>query len=169
MKNQKVDIRPQGLLGFFADMAMFPLMYLLQGNFRQLPQRTHFWNNQKFQKEDLLWLDESKMVKVPGDILSKAAWTWGLFPRFHVPIFGGWDQYVVLYPAVAFTPPWYVGWISGDACGVSQVPITNEVRVLRGTTACRFFAVAKDGRQIKIRASDYGEIGDGRWGFVPLL
>ncbi len=168
MLQKRVPIVPQGVIGKTADMLMQPVMYWLQGNWDELPQQTHFWNNQKFSVGELDWLDDAKMVVVPGDPLAEARRKWGLIPTFHMPRFGGWKQYVVL-GRTSGTAKWHVGWMTDDVHGVSRVSLTTSVRVLRGPGECRFFGINRHGRQLPLEIIDSGTLGDQKWGHLPLL
>ena len=45
---EKMCYVPQDAYGYLADIAISPVMYLFQGNYTEIPQRTHVWNNDKF-------------------------------------------------------------------------------------------------------------------------
>ena len=87
----------QGLLSKSADYCMIPVMYILQGNFRETPQRTHFWNNTKLTVSDIEILASELFVTVAGEPHAGRRW-FGPVPIFHMPIFGGWKKCIVIAP-----------------------------------------------------------------------
>lgn len=164
-----LQLKPQGTLGWLADMLMLPIMYLLQGTFKEVPQRTHRWNNHKLDEYEMSRLDFSKMLSFQGVPSARKRWL-GLLPLFHMPIFGGWKKFVVLAPVNCNTS-WYVGWVpSDDRVGVSIVPQTGWVRVTLGPDPVRFFGLSKNGLQIELVSLGEGHIGQaGIHAKVPLL
>lgn len=165
----KISLKKQGVIGKVGDALMYPLMILLQGTWRESPQRTHRWNNQKLRPADIHHLENSVMVSIAGDARSRERWQYGL-PFFHMPIFGGWKQYIVLTP----TSPqneWYVGWIAGDVAGVSRIPLQESVRVLKGQYACQFFGINEHGEQITLAQTGDGIVGQAQaeHTHIPLL
>ena len=169
MCQNRVLMVPQGVISRIADVLMQPVMSLLQGNWSEIPQRTHYWNNQKFFTGELDWLDSTKMVVVPGDPFAKTRRRkWGFISNFHMPRFGGWKQYVVL-GQTAGTAKWYIGWMTDDVHGVSCVSLSTPVRVLRGPEECRFFGINSSGQRIPLELIGSGTIGDQCWGHIILL
>jgi len=147
---------------------MVPLMYLLQMNFTEVPQRTHRWNNTKLPASAISHFDASEIVTVTGDADAKRRW-WGILPIFHMPILGGWDEFVVLKP-VQENIFWHVGWLPIDTIGVSQIPLKGNVRVLVGPRQVQFFGVDQHGSQIPIEVVARGVIGKaGSYGHTVLL
>lgn len=143
-------------------------MYFLQGNLFEIPQRTHFWNNTKFPNEAIRHLDVSMLVSVEGDRAAVQRWL-GIVPVFHMPIFGGWKKYAVIKPVVP-QDIWFVGWVVGDALGLSHIPLQHQVRLLQGNGSAQFFAVNEHGEQIQLQLVGYGEVGKrGDFNKVPLL
>jgi hypothetical protein len=147
-------------------------MYLAQGTVREVPQRTHRWNNYKYHPAATL-AKEAK-VRVKGDPKAlREAWL-GLIPLFHIPILGGWREYVVLEPAED-TVKWHVGWgqavnMGMSEYGVSSITLRGGVRMLRGPKTVCFFGLTRRGRQIPLRIVGYGRIGDrGPYSKLPLL
>ncbi len=87
-----------------------------------------------------------------------------------MPILGGWGSLVVLTPHDPETREWFVGWVTHDAIGISRIPLTGQVRLLRGPNEVTFFGVDPEGQQIDIDIVGYGNIGRaGRYAKVPLL
>jgi hypothetical protein len=161
-----VPFTPQGWTGRLADACMTPVMYLLQGQTAEVPQRTHIWNNKKFQDGALAWLDSEMMCTVAADLCAQKR---GNLPRFHMPILGGWKNFVVLAPLV-HESEWFVGWKSDDVSGLSLIPLFNQVRVLRGPEETNFFGVNRQGRQIPLVYRGEGVIGQKHlFASVPLL
>ncbi len=144
----------------FLTWVMTPIMYLLQGTFSERPQETHLWNNCKIDPEGDWLPNHNKTVRVTGSIFATTDRWLGFIPIFHMPIFGGWREYVVLLPADS-TRKWYVGWQTKDAFGVSMIPVRGAVRVLRGPGDVCFFAVTQHGLQIPLKKVGEGMIGHG--------
>lgn len=160
--------KPQGSIGRMADYAMLPIMYVLQGNFRESPQRTHRWNNLHLSNRDIDHLSADKIETVAADKESTSWWI-GPIPHFHMPIFGGWNKFVIIEPKVP-QKIWFVGWVLSDTCGISKIPLTSKVRLGIGPLPLQFFGVDFEGRQIDIDIVGYGMIGKaGEFAKVPLL
>lgn len=176
-------IKPLGLLPRIADTLMVPIMQIATGNLHESPQRTHRWNNRKLTKEEVEGLDPCLMVEAPG-IQTGAISDYGF--RFHIPILGGWRDYIVIRPIFEDDEPWYPGWTNEKVSGVSRLPINGAVRLLLGPTTTRFFGVlAPDGYddfdwfsttppprhpQIKIEVVNKGRIGvRSKFSKLPLL
>lgn len=155
---------PQGWRGKLADKLMAPIMYLGAGTFQEVPQRTHRWNNAKLKPEDIAHLLQDQMVTCEGDPEAiDMGWI-----RFHLPIFGGWQNYVVLEPLINTT--WHVGWITPRVIGISRIELLGPVRVLLGPHPISFFAVDWKNNQRPVRKIGEGKIGDGgEFSRVPLL
>lgn len=159
---------PQGVLSKIGDYIMTPIMYLLQGTFREKPQRTHYWNNKKYTAKHISFLSAQMLVTIEPDPVALPRW-FGIVPIFHIPILGGWKKYIVLEP-IAPQDEWYVGWVAGDTIGISQVRLTGSVRVLRGQSIVQFFGINEHGQQISVQKIGQGEIGKaGIHSHVPLL
>ena len=164
-----LKLHEQGLIGRLADQLMKPLMYWLQGNYHESPQETHFWNNIKFTFNESQHLDQGKMTTVPGDTLALKRRTLGFVPIFHMPRFGGWTKYSVLQPKEKLNEKWFIGWMTGDACGVSIIPLRTPVRVLSGPAECHFFGLLLSGQQIELAPLGTGQIGKlSLYGNIPL-
>ena len=160
--------RQQGTLGRIADFSMVPIMYLLQGNVSEVPQRTHFWNNLHLKNVDAFGFDAALFETVSSDPSATRRWL-GPLPLFHMAIFGGWKQFVVVVPKEK-QETWFVGWIAGDAFGLSQIPLVGPVRLGVGPAQAQFFGITIDGRQIDIDIVGYGSIGKaGKFAKIPLL
>ena len=163
------QFKPQSFLGSMLDLVMTPLMYVVQGNLFESPQRTHFWNNLKLRKfSDMVAISRyCTMLNFPGDPSASDRWL-GLVPLFHLPIFGGWKKYVVLEPAIA-QATWFVGWNSRDVFGISRVPLTGPVRLLIGKDAVAFFAFNTAGEPVELRQIGEGVLGQpGPFSKIPL-
>ncbi|NTW13808.1 MAG: hypothetical protein HGA31_02125 [Candidatus Moranbacteria bacterium] len=154
---KKWNINPQGPLSRFGDLLMLPLMYLVSGTFRESPQWTHQWNNVHILPEAFRNLDHEMAVEtdpIPDALPGRTG------VRFHIPVFGGWRDYVVLAPERETR--WRIGWQTGPGGGASQIPLSGPVRMLRGPGPATFFGIdAKTGEQITIRIIGKGRIGDG--------
>ncbi|MEI6649814.1 MAG: hypothetical protein WCL23_00070 [Candidatus Moraniibacteriota bacterium] len=162
----RLKITPQGLLSKLADLLMVPLMYLVSGTIRESPQWTHRWNNVHFAPAAFPKLNDAMTVTtdpmpeaLPGRTLV----------RFHIPILGGWKDYVVLVPERESR--WHIGWNNHLGGGVSRIVLSGPVRMLRGPGSATFFGIDADtGEQIPIRLIGTGRIGDlGGFAKVKLL
>lgn len=158
-------------LAKLADMLMAPIMYLISGTFKEAPQQTHLWNNVILSSSQVDNLDRTKMV------ISKPVVTERDSPRrilgipiFHIPILGGWKNYLVLEP-VDHTGNWCVGWISDDTTGVSKLRNTGPIRVLITNKECLFFGIDPEtSEQVSITDVARGKIGaGGDFKDTPLL
>lgn len=160
-------IPPTGWLTYCGDWLMAPLMYLVAGSFTEAPQETHRWNNLKFNWREVKLLELDLMTRVTG---TPAGRRWlGKIPLFHLPILGGWREYVVLAPAVPVMY-WHPGWYTSDVCGASRLARVGSVRLLRGNETAYFFGVNECGEQIPLTIVGYGRIGDGGpFAHLPLL
>lgn len=158
-------VRPLGLIARCADFLMTPIMYLFSGTV-EAPQKTHRWNNVHLKRGDIKHLDSNEMVRCKGK--NKALCR--INPIFHLPILGGWRDYVVLEP-VESIENWHVGWVAGETIGVSRIRLSGPVRLLLGSEDVTFFGVdAKDNFQIPIKKIGCGRIGHGgQYAKVPLL
>ena len=163
-----INVKPQGLVGAWADVLMVPLMYLASGTFRESPRRARFfWNNRKLSQDEVKQLRSKIMVKVKG-IKGEHDPADVLFPFLHIPILFGWRNYVVLKPQ-ARVKVWFIGRVTGDTGGISRVPLSGGVRMLIGPGDVEFFAI-ENGKQIKLLEYGRGKIGwDGPFRKFPLL
>ncbi|MEK7614175.1 MAG: hypothetical protein AAB428_00715 [Patescibacteria group bacterium] len=152
-----IRIEPLGQLAQLADLIAVPFMYLISGTLKEEPQKTHFWNNRQLKSGEVRYLSTEGMVHCKGISGTTSAW-----PIFHIPILGGWRDYVVLAPT-EYTADWYVGWTGKGFTftGVSRVSIHDAVRMLIGHSDVSFFGVRADGAQINIRMVGAGRIGEG--------
>lgn len=164
----KIVVKKQGFLGKIFDYLFIPVMYLLQGNFREVPQRTHRWNNVHLQNFDISNLIAEKIEIVEGQPGAHQRWL-GPIPLFHMPVFGGWKKFVVLKPKVDIDE-WYIGWVAFDALGYSKIPLKDSVRMGLGPRQAQFFGLDKDGNQIDVDVVGHGFIGKAReFSKIPLL
>ena len=158
----------QGVVGKMADIFMLPIMYLLQGNIREVPQRTHRWNNQHMNNNSVRDLQSEMIVFADGQPTAHRRWL-GPIPLFHMPIFGGWKKFIVIEPTQEIEE-WFVGWVAFDALGLSKIPLTGPVRLGVGPRQAEFFGLAADGVQIPLRIVGEGVIGKaGHFSHIPLL
>ncbi len=168
-----LDIPPLGWTAKLADICMVPIMWLLSGAPLERPQRTHFWNNCKFDPQHFEELHPFiKMVYTDGD---PATISQGWF-RFHLPLFGGWRKYIVIEPKAANTDKWRIGWCVADESnipvllGISRIELRGSVRVLRGKRNTLFFGISEEGWQVPLTCVGTGVIGKGGpFRFRPLL
>lgn len=158
----------------FLDWCMVPIMYLVQGNFREVPQRTHVWNNVSWNAD---WYHQPWFVACKGDNQASGyiGWMFGVvsllrLPLFHMPIAGGWKKFVVLEPVEPIVD-WHIGWNCGvHGSGLSLITIERRVRMLVGPKDVKFFGLGKDGKQVELRLVGEGRVGvAGEFANVPLL
>jgi hypothetical protein len=150
------------------DVLMVPIMCILGGTFFERPQRTHQWNNLKLRRAQVKHLLQLFMVWSRG-VPSKKRFVWKI-PLFHMRLFGGWKQYVVLEPIHPTGVTWHVGWVAEDVIGVSRITLSGPVRVLVGNGDVFHFGLATSGVQIPIRKIGEGIIGGGGlFAWTPFL
>ena len=163
-----ITIRKQGIVSKCGDVLMLPIMYLLQFPSFERPQRTHIWNNSKYSVADIGHLDPEFFVSVAGDTEATKRWL-GPLPIFHMPIFGGWRRYVVLRPKT-MQDQWFIGWIPGDVIGISDIVLSDSVRLLRGPQTVYFFGLNEHGEQIELELIGEGELRKpNQFASAPLL
>lgn len=168
-----IFVLPLGRLAKLADVALVPIMYLVSMSFVDAPQRTHFWNNTKLGPYDVVYLTQEMVVFLRA-VKARKPWLAKFIPLFHMPIIGGWKQYVVLKPVhyneEPFEGDWYIGWSTLDLIGVSRIPNKGPVRLLRGPAPVCFFAIDMDGKQLKLKKDGEGTIGKRcEFSRLPLL
>jgi hypothetical protein len=158
-----------GFLGEILDLILVPLMYLVSGTIFESPQRTHGWNSTRLKLMYVSWLDQSLGVHCLGDRSASNRWLLGVIPLFHIPILGGWRNYIALKPE-SYTGDWHVVWAGSDVFGMSLLKIRGTIRMLRGPHDTDFFGVNVHGEQIKLVVAGYGTIGKrGAFRHCPLL
>ncbi|OGD32372.1 hypothetical protein A3C91_04950 [Candidatus Azambacteria bacterium RIFCSPHIGHO2_02_FULL_52_12] len=158
---QKIHVQPLGWLARLADIGIMPLMYLISRTFKEAPQQTHFWNNTKLKSYAVEYLAKECMVRCDG---VPASTRWHGIPIFHIPIFGGWKDYIVLEPSdpARVSQEWYVGWITDDVIGISRIILRGPVRLLLGPCPVSFFGInAEKGKQLAVHKIGDGRIGNG--------
>jgi hypothetical protein len=155
-----VKIKPESLLGVTADLLMVPLMFLTQLTFFESLQRTHFWNNYKLSLSETSLLSEKLMVSHNGDYNASIRWLFGVIPIFHIPVLGGWKNYLVIQP-VDYEGAWFPGWKTSDVSGVSKVPVMKSVKLLLGPKPVQFFGVDSNGCQIFLTQVGTGTLRKG--------
>lgn len=169
VKLPMITIKKQSIQSKLADTLMIPVMYFLQGNLRESPQQTHFWNNCKLSTDDIKDFTRTSVVTEVGDPKAIPRW-FGPIPIFHMPIFGGWKTFTVLEPVNKEVDLWYVAWIASDVAGISQIPLKNSVRLLTSPGSAQFFGIDTDGNHIELHIVGHGQIGKaGEFSQVPLL
>ncbi len=153
-----LNVRRIGLIAHIADVLMVPIMYLVSGTLREKPQQTHAWNVQNLPADGVKRLVSQAMAHCKG-IAKQIARRHRLDFLFHIPLIGGWCNYVVLRPE--YEGVWHVGWKTSDAgAQISILPLVSPVRMLIGSGDVSFFGVTDDGVQIPISEIGNGRIGD---------
>lgn len=148
------------------DFLLIPIMIILSGFHFEYPQETHKWHMQVI---DCSFVDEAKGVRVLGDDNSKFT---NKTPLNHIPILGGWKNYVIL-EANDYSNYWYVGWKikyienkRPDKCEIHKLKIkSSQIKLLKGVPDSEkiFFALNKNGNFIKLKIADEGVLGDGKY------
>jgi hypothetical protein len=138
-------------------------------------QETHHWHCRAVQARHI---DPSLAVEVVGDEPSMVDNRLFPFPLFHAPIFGGWRNYVVL-EVLGYGRDWHVGWQhvkwppnARPRCHVQRLVIEQPcIRVLKQPVGfvTRFFGIAREGAQVRIRVAGEGKLGDERYPGVRLF
>lgn len=152
-----IKIKRQRILGKVADGLMLPLMYLLQGNFRELPQRTHRWNIFFLKTMQIEDFDRSKAVFFDPDDSAIKRW-FGPVPLFHIPILGGWKKFGVVQPKES-VDEWFIGWTAYNVPGLSKIPLNGPVRIGIGNESPAYYGFDRNGEQIEIVSAGEGYIG----------
>ena len=166
---EHIHIRPVGVPGRLADRAMRPLMFFVAGTVWEEPQATHRWNNRKLTDDEVRSLHRPYLHTVAGDRNAVTRRFFGIIPRFHLPIIGGWRRYVVIEPQL-HSDTWYLGWIGTEVANVSRVPVLGAVRTLRGPLPVNAFGIDSYGNQILLMEIGTGVVGEGGpFAHLPLL
>jgi hypothetical protein len=164
-----IVIKKQGILSKVGDLIMLPIMYFVQGNVYEVPQKTHMWNYQTLRAPEIQEINPAYCVELDKDPSAIRQFT-GLIPFFHMPIFGGWKNFVVLEPLDTVNTYWNVGWTLGNLVQVSRIQITQKVRLLTPPLPVQFFGIDSNGTQIQIQTVGHGKVGEAReYAKVPLL
>lgn len=155
------------------DYLLFPLMWILCGCKFELPQETHRWHMRNYHHIDV---PKNKSVRIEGDDKSKRSVKG--FPFYHIPLFGGWKNYVIL-EVEDFGSFWNLGWIvefkdhsKSDRYQVQASRIYGRfIKVLKGINDSDkiFFAIKKDGSFANIKLIDHGRLGEGKYRSVRLF
>ena len=155
-----IKVSPMGVWATLGDILMTPVMYLVSGTFQETPQRTHAWNVETFCPSSER-IPAQFLLPVLGKENVSQRFVAG-FPLFHIPILGGWRDYVVLQPKESKSG-WYVGWITEEkTIQVSKIPLSGRVRLLQGSQETLFFGVDKEtGDLILLECIGSGRIGEG--------
>ena len=161
----RITVTPLSAAERIADTLMVPLMYLASGTIREAPQEIHHWNNRRLSAVEIENVARALEAKVHVSGIAgerEARHCFGLIPTFHLPIAGGWRNYVVLTPTT-HAGEWYCGLLVDMEHGwISRRPVTGPVRKLIGPGPATFFGVrAGDNELISVARIGYGYIGRG--------
>lgn len=164
----KISIPAQRWYSKLGDRLMIPVMYLVQFPSLERPQVTHYWNNDTYPVAAIAHLNPAEFVSVSEEVGATKRW-WAILPIFHIPLLGGWKKFVVLEPKVV-QDQWFVGWVAGDNIGISQIKLTDRVRLLRGPSSVFFFGINEHGDQVTLQQVGEGVLRtDHAFKNVPLL
>jgi hypothetical protein len=172
-----IKVRELSRSASIADQIMWPLMFVLGGLKRDSVQETHFWHNQSIDRSEI---NSLLSVVVSGDDERAIVKTNRIFPfpMFHVPIFGGWRNYVVLQVQSDISY-WHVGWIHRTCTSGSRLLETVQrlriieprVKVLTQPIGfvTEYFAIGPLGEQLPLAVVDHGVLGDMKYPSIRLL
>ncbi|MFZ3301804.1 MAG: hypothetical protein WA152_03775 [Microgenomates group bacterium] len=145
----------------FLDLFLRPLMYLLQGNFSEIPQETHPWHVKRF-----TW--KEKGVLIEGNDRESRFGQSGLpkrFGLFHMPILGGLKKYVILENK-NYINYWNVGW--NDQIQKLKI-YDNRIKLLVGKEDFDAFGLSDNKTEVNLKIIDFGKIGDSKYKNVRLF
>lgn len=155
-----IQVDPPGPITRLACLLMRPFMCIVSGAFREEPKSgIGPLNYERLFRYESGALDPDMMVFCKG---TKNRVDSGI--RCHMPIFGGWRNYVILDRADSDDGAWYVGFRHPDdlLTEVCRERNTLPTRMLVGPRDVAFFGIDNGTRrQIPIRLIDMGRIGDG--------
>lgn len=156
------------------DYAMIPIMYILGGFKKDAMQETHPWHS--YRAFDPASIDKGLAVESKGT--DARTFKRHFLFLFHAPIFGGWKHYIALSP-ISPTTPFFIGWLVYNSNtnkivekGINKLPIhSGTIRTLVGppTNTVYFFAVDKNGQQIKLDETGRGTLGDKKFPGIRLF
>lgn len=161
------------------DFFLWPFMWLLAGTKLELPQETHYWHIQKIDCNIIeKTLSSDLNIVLEGDDKSRFSMDISNFGLFHMPIFGGWKNYIIL-KAESFTHHWNIGWriysntpVAASKCEIQKLPISSPfIKLLKGLPGQKveFFAIDSDGSQAPLHLVGEGRLGDGKFRNVRLF
>lgn len=145
----------------FFDLILRPIMFLLQGNFRESPQETHPWHVKRF-----VW--KKKGILIKGNDHESRFGQSGLSKRFglfHMPILGGLKKYVILENS-NYNNYWNIGW--NDQ--IQKLRIHDKrVKLLVGKENFDAHGLSDNKEEVELKIIDFGKIGDGKYKNVRLF
>lgn len=157
----------------FLDLLLFPLMWILSGFKLELPQETHPWHMQEI---DEMQIPKDKLIEFIGNDNSK--FSNKDKPFFHVPVLGGWRDYIVL-EAENYGKYWRIGWIlkyhnsnQKTDSQIQKLKIKSPyIKLLSGIDDSKkyFFAVSENGNFADLKIVGSGTLGDGKFRNVRLF
>lgn len=166
MTDKQLLVRPVGNVAKLADKFMYPVMKLIMlvqsVSWKESPQLTHFWNNQKHSRESLEHLSRKLMVAHAG--ISQSRNVPGIERHLR------WKRYYVLEP-IQKDIVWHVGWRYSDGSGgVTRLLVKRSVRVLVDEGSAEFFGIsARWNVQIPIKKIGEGSLGRKAFADIPLI
>lgn len=185
MSNLKMVLREYTFLMKVFDWFMVPLMWVASGFTTDSLQKTHAWHVQRVSPANFSQFIHShkSLVKVKGD-----DGTWMKKKNrvfFHVPILGGWRNYVVLAPLDSVgSDGWRIGWVTispRKEYAVNKIPLHGPVKMLVGPESQEHVFIGIEtyedltpskhllGRQIPLVVIGRGVNGDKKYSHLPLL
>ena len=163
---KRLDIKPLGRWGILADRKFERLMQCVTLPNEQ-PQKTHRWNNVRFNEKDIAHLCTEFMVSYPGDPKASRVPPIPIIREIMAHLL--WRRYVVLTPLDVHVYYWFVGWRLLGGAGVSRILHKGPLRVLVGRGKGEWFGIGTDGTQIPIKKIGEGELGDDAFSHLPLF
>ena len=148
-------------------------MFVLRGFKFDSLQETHPWHAYQINPKDV---DFRLAVATHG---TDTTWYRGRSAfLFHAPILGGWKQFSV-YEVDRANVPFHIGWVMYEGrsgklieAAIHKLPIRDtHIRTLDGPPSFHghFFAVDTNGRQVPLRVTGRGRLGDGKYLSVRLF
>lgn len=140
------------------DYLLWPFMWIL-GGFVFPVQETHAWHVKKYS-----WKNTKGLVIKEKDNKAKFGHEAPL-GLFHMPIFGGLTKYVVI-EAGEFNKYWNIGWEDN----IHLLPIKQKrVRMLVGKKGFVAYGLGDNGKILKLKIVDYGNLGDFKYKNIRLF
>lgn len=145
---------------------MIPVMWVIGGFRRDAMQETHHWHIADISAQP--WFDPKEAVAVHGTETNVVKKRYGFI--FHMPIIGGWKEYVALQPKKPVAS-YRIGWTGHsdrpERVSIHKLPIRGDqvVRMLSGPAGSQqyFFALDEKGDQIPLTNIGKGALGDKRY------
>lgn len=167
----KIEILPVKKHEQILDAVLYPMMWIGANFGQDSIQHTHPWHTRKLTDLEVEYINPELNLYIEGseqvNTLNKRN------PLFHLPLLGGWKNYVVIENPLyneELIIPWHIGWIYNNQAEIHKLPIQSaHIKMLTGPMGhtTTFFAIS-DGIQIPIASKDTGKLFDKRYRDVRL-